>query len=100
VAAVRVGVGDDLVGHGLLVAAQQLLQTDHGGQQKGDLADDEGLAGDEGDGAENQGGEEGGLEQDTDQQGSKQLAGLLDCKLEYCVRNGVVFNEGGKKIEN
>jgi len=97
VAAVRVGVRDDLVGHGLLVAAEQFLQTDNGGQQKGDLANDEGLAGDEGDGAENQGSEEGGLQEDSDQQGSKQLAGLLDCKSDQGVREcrfRLVF-EGG-----
>lgn len=86
VAAVRVGVRDDLVGHGLVLAAEQFLQADDGGQQEGDLADDEGLAGDEGDGAENQGSEESGLQQDSDQQGSKQLAGLLDWKFEWSVR--------------
>lgn len=82
VAAVRVGVRHDLVGHGLVLAAEQLLQADNGGQQQGDLADDQGLASDESDSAENQRGEEGGLQQDSDEERSKQLAGLLDCESE------------------
>jgi len=81
VAAVRVRVGHDLVGHGLVLSGEELLQADDGGEEEGDLADDEGLAGDQGDGAENQGSEQGSLQQDSDQEGSQQLAGLLDCKI-------------------
>lgn len=54
-------------------AAQQLLQADDAGEQKGELADDQGLSGEQEEGAKGQGDEHTGLQQRQQQQGSDLL---------------------------
>lgn len=54
-------------------AAQQLLQADDSGEQKGELADDEGLAGEQEESAKGQRDEHTGLQQRQKQQGSDLL---------------------------
>lgn len=79
VAAGVVRVADDLVRDGLLVR-QQLLQGDDGGQQEGDLTDQEGLTGDESDGSKDQGQESGGLQLHHQKQRKQDLTSFLDYK--------------------
>lgn len=78
VVVVRVVVGV-AVGHNLngLVTSEQLLQTDQGGEDEGDLADDQSLEGQDEEGADNQGHEGDGLQLDGEQQGEEELLLLL-----------------------
>lgn len=72
------GVRHHLVGDVLTLAlAQQLLQADDGGEDEGDFADQEGLAGDEGDGAQRELPEEGGLERHGGHERAHELAAFL-----------------------
>lgn len=52
VAAAVMRVRDHLVGDVLLLGAEELLQTDDGGDHEGDFTHEQGLAGDHGDRAE------------------------------------------------
>lgn len=71
-----VRVGDHFVALlGLLV--EQLLEADDGGQDEGDLADDQSLERDQGEESDGQGQEGGGLQLEQQQQGQEQLLDLL-----------------------
>ena len=72
-----VGVGDHLVALGVLLLGQQLLQGDDAGEDQGELADDEGLEGEEGEGTESQGDEGGSLQLQEQQEGQEHLQLLL-----------------------
>lgn len=78
---VVVGVVVVAVGHNLdgLVAttADQLLQTDQGGEDKGDLADDQSLEGQDEEGADDEGHEGDGLKLHGEQKGQEELLLLL-----------------------
>ncbi|KAK3932297.1 Hermansky-Pudlak syndrome 1 protein-like protein, partial [Frankliniella fusca] len=77
VAVAVVRVRDHLVALGVLLLGQQLLQGDDAGEDERQLADDEGLEGEEGEGAEGQGDEGGGLELEQQQEGQQHLQLLL-----------------------
>lgn len=72
-----VSVGNDLVALVSLLAVEQLLQSDDSGQQEGQLADDQSLEGDQGQESDGEGQQSGGLQLEEQQQGQKQLLGLL-----------------------
>lgn len=74
VSVVGVAVGHNLDG---LVTSEQLLQTDQGGEDEGDLADDQSLEGQDEEGADDQGHEGDGLQLDGEQQGEEELLLLL-----------------------
>lgn len=72
-----VGVGYHLVALALLLRAQQLLEADEGGQHEGQLAHDEGLQGEEGQGAECQRDDGGCLQFHHQEEGQQHLQLLL-----------------------
>ena len=71
-----VRVSDDLV-RDVLLLRQQLLEPDDGGQHERDLADEQSLAGDQGDRTEQQRQQGGGLQRNGEQQRAQDLGGLL-----------------------
>ena len=79
VAAAVVRVLHHLVRHVLLVAAEELLQTDDGRDNQCDLADQQSLTGDQGDEAKGEGQKSGGFQGHGHQDGSQDFLGLL-CK--------------------
>lgn len=72
-----VRVRDDLVALGVLLLSQQLLEADDTGEDEGELADDESLQGQQGEGSKGQGDEGGGLQLEQKEQRKEDLGGLL-----------------------
>lgn len=68
-------VSDDLVA--LALGGEEFLEGDYEGDDEGDLADDEGLEGDQGEGAEGDRDEGGGLQLQEQQDRQEALDDLL-----------------------
>jgi hypothetical protein len=72
-----VRVGDHLVALCGLLLPQQLLEADETGQDERQLADDEGLEGEQRQGSQGQGDERGGLQLQQEKKGKQDLGRLL-----------------------
>jgi hypothetical protein len=79
-AAAGADVGGLNVSTAVSAAAQQLLQADDSGEQQGELADDQGLSGEQEEGAKSQRDQHTGLQQRQQQQGSDLLQLATGCK--------------------
>jgi hypothetical protein len=75
VGVVIVAVGHDL--DGLVLSSEQLLQTDQGGEDEGDLADDQSLEGQDEEGADDEGHKGDSLKLHGEQKGQQELLLLL-----------------------
>jgi hypothetical protein len=73
-AVVGVAVGHNLNG---LVSSKELLQTDQGGEDEGDLADDQSLEGQDEEGTDDEGHQGDGLQLHGQEKGQKELLLLL-----------------------
>lgn len=80
-----VRVGNNLVALFALLV-EELLERDDGGQDEGDLSDDQGLEGDQGEGTEGERQQSGGLQLEEEEQREEQLLDLL--LLATSCRNG------------